>query len=76
MQLEILCQTDVTCDARLPVDSLWLCQFYRQYVDLIDLTIDYGEDTDVDDLPPPVFSHTQRFELYEYPPVVKNTSVF
>ena len=48
----------------------------RQYVDLIDLTIDYGKDTDVDDLPPPVFSHTQRFELYEYPPVVKNTSVF
>lgn len=47
----------------------------RQYVDLIDLTIDYGKDTD-DDLPPPVFSHTQRFELYEYPPVVKNTSVF
>ena len=34
----------------------------RQYVDLIDLTIDYGKDTD-DDLPPPVFSHTQVADL-------------
>ena len=45
--------------------KLVLHLFCRQYVDLIDLTNDYGEDTHIDDSPPPLFSPTQRFELYQ-----------
>ena len=36
--------------------KLVLHLFCRQYVDLIDLTNDYGEDTHIDDSPPPLFS--------------------